>query len=199
MEISVIIANYNYDKYLARSIRSALNQSFYKNEYEVIIIDDCSIDNSKQIIESFGTQVKSIFNDKNLGLAISCNKAVKLSNGKFIYFLDSDDFINKDTLLVCHSFISHNKENFDAVSSDYYEISEKETILKRRDGMAYPIRCGILFYTDHLIELGPYDIDIKREDIDFRNRYLKSGRSIYNLPVPYYRYTSHSESLTKNQ
>lgn len=198
MENSIIITNFNYEKYIARAIRSAINQSFDKNEYEIIVIDDCSTDTSKSVIDSFSGYVRTIYNDTNIGLPASCNKAIRQAKGKFSYFLDADDFINKDTLLVCYSFASHNKENFDAVSSDYYEVSEKETILKRRDGMAYPIRCGILFYTDHLIELGPYTPGVIREDIDFRNRYMKSGKYIYNLPVPYYRYTMHNDSLTKN-
>jgi len=196
MEISIIITNYNYEKYVARAIRSAINQSFNKNEYEIIVIDDCSIDQSRKIIESFGI-VKPIFNDINLGLAASCNKAIRIALGKFVYFLDADDFINKDTLLVCHSFASCNKDNMDAISTDYYEVSEKESVIRRRDGMAFPIRCGTLFYADHLIELGPYNNDVKREDIDFRQRYLKSGKYIYNLPVPYYKYTQHNDSLTK--
>lgn len=197
MEISLIISNFNYEKYLARSIRSALNQSFNSSEYEIIVVDDCSTDGSKKIIESFSEHIRAIFNDQNIGVSASNNRAVKLALGKFCYFLDADDFINKDALLVSHSFISHNKDTIDAVSSDYYEISEKETVIKRRDGMAFPIRCGTLFYTDHLLELGPYDVTQKREDIDFRKRYLKTGRFIYNLPVPYYRYTQHNESLTK--
>jgi len=197
MEISVIITNFNYGKFLARAIRSVVNQSYSKDEFEIIVVDDCSTDNSKNIIESFTGNIKPIFNKKNEGVSYSCNKAVAEAHGKFVYFLDADDFINKDTLLVCRSFISHNKEDMDAVSTDYYEVSTKETIIRRRDGMAYPIRCGVLYYTDHLIELGPYNVDIKREDIDFRKRYLKSGRYIYNLPVPYYKYTQHDESLTK--
>lgn len=166
---------------------------------EVIVIDDASTDNSMDIINSF-TNNRTIKkqNGTNMGLAVSCNKAVRLSRGKFTYFVDADDFINKDALLVAHSFASNNKNNMDAVSCDYYEISPKEEILRRRDGMAFPIRCGILFYTDHLIELGPYDEAVQREDIDFRKRFLQSGRYIYNLPVPYYRYTQHNDSMTKN-
>lgn len=200
MEISVIISNYNTEKYLLRSIRSVLNQSFNKQEMEIFVIDDASIDNSMDILRRHVDKddIRLVYNDKNIGLSASCNKAVMLVKGKFTYFVDSDDFINKDALLVSHSFISNNKDSMDAVSCDYYEVSEKEAILKRRDGMAFPIRCGILYYTDHLIELGPYNTDVEREDIDFRKRYLKSGKYIYNIPVPYYRYTQHDDSLTKN-
>lgn len=199
MEVSIIITNHNYEKYIGRAIRSSINQSFNHNEYEIIVIDDNSTDKSRNVIEQYREHIRPIFNDANIGLSASCNKAVREAKGKFTYFLDADDFISKDTILVCHSFISHNKNDMDAISSDYYEVNIKETVLRRRDGMAFPIRCGILFYTDTLIELGPYDTSLAREDIDFRKRFLQSGKYIYNIPVPYYRYTQHNESITKNE
>jgi glycosyltransferase involved in cell wall biosynthesis len=198
MEISVIITNFNNEKFIARSIRSAINQSFSNKEYEIIVVDDCSSDNSKKIIGRFGDKIKYISNDINCGLSATANMAVKAACGKFCVFVDSDDFINKNLLMVEHDFLSHNKENMDACSCDYYEIDEKEVVIRRRDGMAYPIRCGTMYYTDHLIELGPYNESEPREDLDFRKRFLQSGKYIYNLPVPYYKYTQRKESLTKN-
>ena len=53
MEISVIVTNYNYEKYIARCIRSLLNQSLDHSMYEIVVVDDASTDNSKDIIESF--------------------------------------------------------------------------------------------------------------------------------------------------
>lgn len=198
MEISVIITNFNTGKYLTRSIRSVLNQSFNPNEMEVLVVDDGSEDDSIRVMNNFGDRIVPIINGKNTGLAVSCNLAVKMARGKFTIFVDADDFVSTNILMVEHDFLSHNKESIDAASCDYYEVSEKETILKRRDGMAFPIRCGIMFYTDHLIELGPYNTNIQREDLDFRSRFLKSGRFIYNIMIPYYRYTQRESSLTKN-
>lgn len=197
MEISIIITNYNSGKFLSRAIRSALNQSFNKSEMEIIVTDDGSTDDSKQIISMYASKIIPIVNDKNIGLSCSCNNAVKMANGKFCVFIDSDDFVGTNMLTVEHDFLSHNKETMDAVSCDYYEVTEKETIIKRRDGMGFPIRCGTLYYTDHLIELGPYNVDVEREDIDFRQRFLQSGRYIYNIPIPYYKYTQRVDSLTK--
>lgn len=197
MEISIIISNFNNGKFISRAIRSAINQNFDKREFEILVIDDCSTDNSINLIEGFGNYIRTIYNKTNLGLAISCNNAVKAALGKFVFFLDSDDIISSNVLLVEHDFLSHNKESIDAVSCDYYEISEKETILKRRDGMAYPIRCGIMYYTDHLMELGPYDPNVPREDIDFRRRFLQNKKFIYNISIPYYKYTQHNNSITK--
>jgi len=84
MEISVIITNYNYGKYLSRAIRSAINQSFDKNEYEIIVIDDSSIDDSFNIANTFEDKIKLVQNNKNVGLATSCNIAIKMAMGTYV-------------------------------------------------------------------------------------------------------------------
>ena len=198
MEISVIITNYNYEKYIARSIRSVLNQSFNKNEYEILVVDDCSTDNSKNIISSFGGKIKNVYNEQNLGLAASCNKTIQSAMGKFFIRLDADDYVCRDWLLILHCFISNNKDDMDSISSDYLLVNEKETTIARKNAITWPIACGILFKTDDFIQLGGYNEQLKREDEDFRNRFLKSGKHIYNVPIPLYRYTQHELSLTKN-
>ena len=196
MEISVIITNYNYGKYLARSIRSALNQSYNKTEYEIIVVDDCSADSSRSILSSFGEKINVIYNEKNLGLAASSNKAIKSAMGKYVIRLDADDFVHKDWLLIMHSFLAHNKD-MDAVSTDYTEVDERENILKRKCGITWPIACSIMNRTDQIIQLGLYDETIPREDFEFRKRFLEAKYQIYNIPIPLYRYTMHSNSLSK--
>jgi len=199
MEISIIITNYNYGKYLSRAIRSVINQSFNKSEYEIIVIDDHSSDNSQQVIESFGDGIKSIFNDSNLGLAESCNKAIRSALGTYVIRLDADDYVARDWIKVHHLFLSHNKGEMDATSSDYFEVDENENTLRRKNGMTWPIACGIMYKLDHMLELDIYDANLPREDVDFRQRFIQSGKQIYNLPVPLYRYTQHSDSKTKTK
>lgn len=196
MEISIIITNFNYDKYLARAIRSAVNQSFDYNEREILVIDDFSVDNSRQIIESLSGHIKSIYNKSNLGLAASCNRAIRSALGKYVVRLDADDFVHKDWLLMLHAFLAHNKD-MDAVSSDYLEVDDRENVLRRNCGTTWPIACGIMYRTDQIISLGLYDESLPREDAEFRKRFLESKHYIYNIPVPLYRYTQHSNSLTK--
>jgi glycosyltransferase involved in cell wall biosynthesis len=197
MEISIIITNHNYGKYLPRAIRSAINQSFNKDEYEIIVIDDCSTDNSKSIIEGFGSIVKPIYNDVNVGIAESCNRAIRSAMGAYTIRLDADDFVSRDWLKVHHLFLSYNKGEMDATSSDYLEVDGAERVLCRKNGMTWPIACGIMYKTDHMLDLNLYDCSLPREDIDFRQKFMKSGRQMYNLPVPLYRYTQHPESITK--
>lgn len=196
MEISVIITNYNYASFLSRAIRSIINQSFNKDEYEIVIIDDCSTDNSKHVIESFSGHVKPIFNDKNIGLAASCNKAIRQALGKYIIRVDADDYVAADFLKVHQLFLANNKD-MDATSSDYYEVDLKENVMRRKNGVTWTIACGVMYRANHMFELGLYDESLPREDVDFRQRFLKKYQ-IYNIPVPLYRYTVHEESKTRN-
>jgi glycosyltransferase involved in cell wall biosynthesis len=90
--VSVIIDNYNYEKYIANAIDSVLNQS-YEN-YEIIVVDDGSTDSSKEIINSYTqkepTKIKAIFKE-NGGQASAFNVGVENASGDLLCFLDSDD------------------------------------------------------------------------------------------------------------
>lgn len=194
MEISVIITSYNYAGFLPRAVRSVINQSFSKDEYEIIIIDDCSTDNSKSIIKTFG-HVRRIYNKENMGLAASCNKAIKAALGKYIIRLDADDYVHHDFLKLHQLFLANNKD-MDATSSDYYEVDLKENVLRRKNGVTWPIACGVMYRANHMFDLGLYDESLPREDVDFRQRFLKKYQ-IYNIPVPLYRYTVHEDSKTR--
>lgn len=91
--ISVVIATRNRAEYLNKAIGSVFNQT-YKN-IEIVIIDDCSIDNTPEIILRYCRQNRGIIflrNDTNLGFPKSLNKGVALANGKYIARLDDDDF-----------------------------------------------------------------------------------------------------------
>ena len=196
MDISVVITNYNYEKFLARSIRSALDQSYPKSKYEVMVIDDCSTDNSRKIIESYGEQIRTIYNSKNEGLAASCNIAIRQALGSFVIRVDADDYIHNDFLKLHQLFLANNKD-MDATSSDYYEVDLKEKIIRRKNGVTWPIACGIMYRVDQIIDLGLYDEILPREDVEFRQRFLKKYQ-IYNIPIPLYRYTIHEESKTRS-
>ena len=87
--ISIIIPVYNTEKYVKEALDSIFSQT-YKN-FEIICIDDGSIDNSLSILESFGDKIQIIKNDKNHGTSESRNKGIHVAKGEFIAFLDADD------------------------------------------------------------------------------------------------------------
>lgn len=93
-KVSIIIPVYNGSKYINRTLNSVLNQTF--QDFEVICINDCSSDNSFDILQEFAQKderIKIINNEKNLGAALSRNVGIDIANGEYIYFLDADDYI----------------------------------------------------------------------------------------------------------
>lgn len=96
MKISVIIPVFNAEKYLCECLESLLNQTF--TDFEVILVDDCSTDNSVTIAESFfekfGGRLKIIYLPKNTGNAsIPRNEGLRFSRGDYIFFMDNDDLL----------------------------------------------------------------------------------------------------------
>ncbi len=96
--VSVIMPVYNAEKYLKSAIESILNQTF--SDYEFIIINDGSTDNSENIITSFSDpRIRYHKNTQNLGLSATLNKGINFSNGKYIARMDADDISLPDRFL----------------------------------------------------------------------------------------------------
>jgi teichuronic acid biosynthesis glycosyltransferase TuaG len=109
--ISIIMPAYNTSKYIYKSIQSVLNQT-YKN-FELIIIEDKSTDNTKQIINTFNDKrITLIENISNLGVGPSRNVGILRSKGKFVAFLDSDDIWEIDKLSIQLKFMISNNYSF---------------------------------------------------------------------------------------
>ena len=94
MKASIIITNFNYSKYLARCLRSCFNQSLDRDLYEVILVDDCSSDDSIEVANSFKEEKNFhlIKNPKNLGVAGSANRGILKSKAEYIVRVDADDY-----------------------------------------------------------------------------------------------------------
>jgi glycosyltransferase involved in cell wall biosynthesis len=91
--------SYNHANYISDAIESVLEQSF--KDIELIIIDDCSEDNSKDVIQSYkkkDARIRTIFHEENLGIARTYNDGLDAAEGKYIAFLDSDDVWKRNKL-----------------------------------------------------------------------------------------------------
>lgn len=198
MEVSIIIPTFNCSRYLERSLRSALSQEFPKNNYEIIVVNDGSTDDTKKILNLFRKEVRIITFKENKGLSYARNYAIKNAFGKYIVCLDADDYISQYLLTIEHLYLSQNSY-IDAVSCDYIFVNDKEETIDRRNAGEHPIACGIMFYKDKLKEIGLYDESfLALEDLDLRKRYLQKF-NIYNIPLPLYRYRQHKNNLTNNK
>ena len=86
--VSIIIPNYNHAQYVADAINSVLNQTYH--DYEIILVDDGSTDNSRDVIDAYGDKVRAIYQD-NQGLSAARNTGIRAALGAYIGVLDADD------------------------------------------------------------------------------------------------------------
>jgi len=127
--VTVIIPNYNHARYLPLRIESVLNQN-YKN-IEVIILDDCSPDNSREIIDKYAAsdeRVRTVYNEQNSGSTFKqWNKGFKLAKGDFIWIAESDDSASPEFLDILVSRIQSDK-GIVVAYSDSFDIDGNDNV-----------------------------------------------------------------------
>jgi len=124
-EFSIIIPVYNIEQYIKECLDSVFNQSF--KDFEVIVVNDGTKDNSMDIVKNYDVK---IINQKNKGLSSARNHGVQLAKGKYILFLDSDDYLEKDTLKEIHKSL---KNNPDIVRFQIQEVNENHKITEFKE------------------------------------------------------------------
>ncbi len=198
LKISVIVPVHNREKFIGRCLRSLLSQSFGVGNYEVILVDDGSTDSTQKVYEAFSDDIKIIKHKKNFGLPKALNTGIKKAKGRYLVRVDSDDYVNSDFLQILYLFITENPQ-YDAVACDYLLVDDKERTIKRFDCLKNPIGCGIMFKTDHLVQIGLYNENfLLHEEKELRTRFEKKY-SIDRIPLPLYRYRKHSSNMTNDK
>lgn len=115
--VTVFIPVYNAEKYLRETLESILNQSYV--DFELLIIDDGSTDDSINIINSFNdSRINLIKNEKNMGLPYTRNLALSIVNTEYLALMDADDICDRDRLKLQVEFLDKNKE-IEVVGSDF--------------------------------------------------------------------------------
>lgn len=132
IKISVIVTAFNLEKVIKKSLSSVVNQS-YKN-FELIIVDDESTDNTINVIKEFLVYKDieyKIVSQKNTGVSGARNKGIEIAKGDYIYFLDGDDYIHKDTFL---EFIKEIKNTeAEILYCGYSTVDEEGNLLAKVD------------------------------------------------------------------
>lgn len=128
--ISVIMPLYNNEKYVIEAIQSVINQTY--KDWELIIINDASTDNSKFVVQNFLEKEKDnrlIFIDlkENKGVSFARNLGMRKAKGEYISFLDSDDFWDKEFLKLSYLKL---KENYKFVYTNFYYLYESNKLKK---------------------------------------------------------------------
>ena len=124
--VSIVMPNFNGSKYLQETIDSVIAQT-YKN-WELLLVDDCSTDNSIEIARSYGDdRIRILQNEKNGGAAVSRNHALREARGRWIAFLDSDDVWRSEKLERQIKFMVENNYGFSYTK--YSHMSEDSSPL----------------------------------------------------------------------
>lgn len=109
INVSIIIPVYNVEKYLRKCIESALNQTL--DNLEIIAVNDGSTDNSLKILNEYENRYDNfkVINQVNMGLSGARNSGLSCSSGKYVYFLDSDDYIDSELAELCYYACEQNR------------------------------------------------------------------------------------------
>lgn len=208
--ISIIMSVYNDDKYLEESIKSILFQTYIN--WELIIIDDYSTDNSKNIIKKYinkDKRIKLLENDKNKGLPKSLNKGIRHSSGNYIVRMDADDISKNIRLEKQLNFIKKNS-NVDVLGSgaEIIDINNKKLgIIKMEENHSEIIKNisskNIFFHPSVMIKksffnkVGFYNENLRKgQDLELWIRGINLGAIYHNLNYPLIEYRYNNKVLS---
>lgn len=159
--ISVLITAFNREQYIEEAITSVLNSSY--TNYELIIVDDCSTDNTARIIKSFMQENKSIQffeNEQNLGQFANRNKAASFANGRYIKYLDSDDIMAKNCLSeIARAIERHPEAGMGSECGSDYDLTKG--LLQPRENFI-----NHYFNSSQFLFIGPSGTFYKKEIFD---------------------------------
>ena len=203
-KVSVIMSVYNGEKYLREAIESILNQTF--TDFEFIIVDDGSIDNSLEMIKSYDDErIKIINNEENIGLTKSLNKALKVARGEYIARQDADDISLPNRF---EEQIKYFEECPEVVllGTDIYIINETGKTVGKRIVLTKPSikdllknnqfnHGSVMFKKEVINQLGGYNELIRySQDYELWLRIAKS-HEVRNLTQSLYKLRSHDENI----
>ncbi len=200
VDVSIVITNYNRGRFLYRAIRSCLDQLLIRKTLEVIVVDDCSTDDSLLLLREFNFDVRVVAGKENRGVAYASNIGLREAKGKYWMRVDADDFLNKHACSIMSMILDQNS-HFDFVYCDHYRVSmhgsKEELVRLDNDEALRNHGAGILFRTEALRAIGGYDESLRNaEDYDLLVRINKSGSRGFYLPISLYRYYIHGSNLT---
>lgn len=208
--VSIIMGAYNEEKNIGKCIESILKQSF--SDFELIICDDCSTDNTRKVIEFYANKdnrIKLITNERNLKVAASLNKCLEYSKSEYIAIMDADDICLEGRFLKQVNFLDEHPE-YEMVGGGA-RIFDGNNISDLRLPKEYPskndviygppfIHPTIMIRRNVLLSLKGYDTSdrtIRGQDWDLWFRFFSKNYNAYNLQEPLIVYSETKEGLKK--
>ena len=207
--VSIITPTYNCGKFIGETIESVLKQS-YQN-WEMVIVDDCSKDNTKEVVEKYiekDKRIKYHLLDINSGAAVARTRAMELAKGKYMAFLDSDNLWSTDKLERQIDFMK--KNNYNITCTQYEQIDEQGNLLNKiipvkvktdYNGILLTCPVGNSTVMYNVEKLGKFAVPNirKRNDDALWLQMLKREKYIYGMNDTLMQYRIRSNSISSNK
>lgn len=206
-DISIIVPVYNAEKYLKKCLDSLVNQT--KKELEFILINDGSTDKSEEIIKTYKDKRIKYFKNKNQGIGKTRNFGIEKSSGKYLMFLDSDDYFSNDACEILYK--EAEKEKADLIVFDYYRVEKgnlnevkiesfNATNIKDDPNLLLKVNlgpCNKIYKTDLIKNNGiKFEESLKYEDTLFVVKTIYNAQKIIKLNRFLHYYMIHEKSET---
>ena len=205
--VTIYIPNYNYGKYVKDAIESVLNQTY--SNIELVIIDDGSTDNSREVINEYRSHPKiKIIYQNNSGLNASNNIAMNVANGKYIMRLDADDFLVNSAVGIM-SAILESEPDVGLVFPDYYYVDTSGKIIGEEYRQNFEREVTLfdlpahgactMIRLEYLRNLGGYNETLECQDgYDLWIKFITNYK-VTNVNKPLFYYRRHDNNLTNNE
>ena len=214
-QISFCLPAYNVEKYVGECIDSILSQKIDNFEFEILCIDDCSVDGTYDELIKFASTNEKIHvlkNSKNLGVSATRNRLIDEANGKYIWFVDPDDLLYPDTVVDFWEIA--NRYNAEVVLGNYIrfcniedvksQVTNKDFHIEQKDFLPYDDEgtrmctvCTGVFLKEFLIKNKIYFQEgmIAQEDTLFYYEFSLKGKTIIKCDFPCYLYRQRPTSI----
>lgn len=221
--LSIVVPAYNVERELEKCIESCLKQDIPQESYEIIIVNDGATDNTLQVATDIAAKYEcvSVVNQKNMGLSGARNTGLKYAKGKYVWFIDSDDYIKPNVLgnmirqaddnnLDCLFFRLQrvfDDESFRSEVDDYECVQPsvtRNTILSGREAILQGYNpssvCAILFNVEFLRKHSlKFMLGIYHEDAEFTYRMISKAQRIMFIADAPYLYFTHAGTMTRSK
>ena len=205
--VSIIMPTYNCAKFIGETIKSVIAQTY--SNFELIIVDDCSKDNTKDVVNSFDDErIKYYKLEKNSGAAVARTTAMNMAKGKYMAFLDSDDLWMENKLEHQLKFMKDN--NYNITCTAYEQVNEDgeslNKVIKTKKKADYnrilldcPVGNSTVMY--NVEALGKFEVPNrrKRNDDALWLQMLKKEKYIYGMDEVLAKYRIRSNSISSNK
>lgn len=218
VKLSIIVPAYNVENYITQCLDSIVNALTDFNDYEIIVVEDCSTDNTLALLKEISSNYKNLkllINQKNLGLSGARNKALKYSSGHYITFVDSDDMLSYGILTaVAKKIDEHNNIDIFEFDFQHYALEadvcillknripliKKITLLSNINDVykfAKGFACGKI-YKRNLFELVRFPEGLYWEDAIISNVILRKAKTYMHLDTIGYLYRINPNGISNS-